>query len=102
MTRIEQIKINGVEPQHKQSTEMGNNEINRNEFNENVAITLSALNGLMQTTEVCKADKAVLKINRFKMWVLELAEHVDAKRNTATATPEKIVFNPSDCPEVID
>lgn len=81
---------------------MENKEVVRDEFNEMVAITVSALNGLMQTNEVCKADKAVLKINRFKAWVLELSEQVNAKRNSATTAPETITFNPSDCPEIAD
>lgn len=43
-----------------------NNEV-RNPFDE----VLAALNHLITTNEVCKNDKAVMKINRFKKWLLD-------------------------------
>lgn len=49
----------------------------RNEFAEMCDNTISALNGLMQTREVCKASKAVTKINRFKQWVMELQDSLN-------------------------
>ena len=55
-----------------------NEETKRNEFDETCANTISALNWLMQTREVCKLGKAVTKINRFKQWVMELQDSVNA------------------------
>lgn len=78
-----------------------NEDVKRNEFDEICVNTIFALNGLMQTREVCKAGKAVTKINRFKQWVMELQDSVnwaDRKRH-ATEQPT-IHFEPSDCPEI--
>lgn len=78
-----------------------NEDVKRNEFDEMCVNTIFALNGLMQTREVCKAGKAVTKINRFKQWVMELQDSVnwaDRKRH-ATEQPT-IHFEPSDCPEI--
>lgn len=47
-----------------------NNEV-RNPFDEYSFEVLTALNHLITTNEVCKNDKAVMKINRFKKWLLE-------------------------------
>lgn len=47
-----------------------NNEV-RNPFDEYSFEVLSALNHLITTNEVCKNDKAVMKINRFKKWLLD-------------------------------
>lgn len=47
-----------------------NNEV-RNPFDEYSFEVLAALNHLITTNEVCKNDKAVMKINRFKKWLLE-------------------------------
>lgn len=55
-----------------------NEEVKRNEFDEICAHAIFSLNGLMQTREVCKLGKAVTKINRFKQWVLELQDSVNA------------------------
>ena len=46
-----------------------NNEV-RNPFDEYSFEVLAALNHLITTNEVCKNDKAVMKINRFKKWLL--------------------------------
>lgn len=35
---------------------------------------ITSLNHLMQCSEVCKNDRAVVKINRFKKWVMSLQE----------------------------
>lgn len=43
----------------------------RNQFDEYSFEVLAALNHLITTNEVCKNDKAVLKINRFKKWLLD-------------------------------
>ena len=47
-----------------------NNEV-RNPFDEFSFEVLAALNHLITTNEVCKNDKAVMKINRFKKWLLD-------------------------------
>ena len=38
----------------------------RNQFDEFCFETVTALNHLMQCNELCRNDKAVMKINRFK------------------------------------
>lgn len=43
----------------------------RNPFDEYSFEVLAALNHLITTIEVCKNDKAVMKINRFKKWLLD-------------------------------
>ena len=48
-----------------------NIEPERNSFDEYTNEVLFALNHLITTNEVCKNDKAVMKINRFKKWLLE-------------------------------
>lgn len=35
---------------------------------------LKAINGIMQNNEFCKDDKALVKANRFKKWLIEYAE----------------------------
>ena len=47
-----------------------NNEV-RNPFDEYSFEVLAALNHLITTNEVCKNDKAVMKINRFKKWLMD-------------------------------
>lgn len=47
-----------------------NNEV-RSPFDEYIFEVLAALNHLITTNEVCKNDKAVMRINRFKKWLLE-------------------------------
>ena len=47
-----------------------NNEV-RNPFDEYSFEVLAALNHLITTNEVCKNDKAVMKINRFKKWLVD-------------------------------
>ena len=47
-----------------------NNEV-RNPLDEYSFEVLAALNHLITTNEVCKNDKAVMKINRFKKWLLD-------------------------------
>lgn len=59
-----------------------NNEV-RNPFDEYSFEVLAALNHLITTNEVCKNDKAVMKINRFKKWLLDFTatEHKDNSMN---------------------
>ena len=52
--------------------------LNRSEFDEMCTNAIFAINGLMQTREVCKMGRAVTKINRFKHWVIELQDSVNA------------------------
>lgn len=80
-----------------------NEDVKRNEFDEMCVNTIFALNGLMQTREVCKACKAVTKINRFKQWVMELQDSVKGQTANAPATEQpSINFEPSDFPEIAD
>lgn len=79
---------------------MTENEIERDEFREMSMGVIFALNGLMQTREVCKHGKAVTKINRFKAWVMELQDTIDKERDANTER-QTIKFNPSDYPEEI-
>lgn len=53
----------------------------RNQFEEFTFDVITALNHLMQCNEVCRNDKAVMKINRFKKWVLELQDEQKKKEN---------------------
>lgn len=53
----------------------------RNQFKEFTFEVITALNHLMQCNEVCRNDKAVIKINRFKKWVLELQDDQKEKQN---------------------
>lgn len=59
-----------------------NNEV-RKPFDEYSFEVLTALNHLITTNEVCKNDKAVMKINRFKKWLLEFTatEQKDSSMN---------------------
>lgn len=80
-----------------------NEDVKRNEFDEMCVNTIFALNGLMQTREVCKAGKAVTKINRFKQWVMELQGSVNGQNKNALTTEQPTInFEPSDCPEITD
>lgn len=69
---------------------------NRNEFDEMCVNTIFALNGLMQTREVCKAGKAVTKINRFKQWVMELQDSVNGQTENAPCNPTNAPALPFD------
>lgn len=42
----------------------------RNDYQENLFNALTALNGLLQTKEMCSDDKAVIKVNRFRRWLI--------------------------------
>lgn len=46
----------------------------RNEYQENLFNALTTLNSLLQTKEMCKDDKAVIKVNRFRKWLIDRIE----------------------------
>lgn len=48
----------------------------KNNFDEIAVKAIFALNDLMQTREVAKQTKAVTKINRFKVWVMQLQDEM--------------------------
>lgn len=48
------------------------NEEKRNAFDEFTFAALSALGSLMACNEVCKNQRAVMKINRFRAWLMDL------------------------------
>lgn len=51
----------------------------RNQFDEFCFEVTTSLNHLMQCNELCRNDKAVMKINRFKKWVLDMQDENNAK-----------------------
>lgn len=48
------------------------NEEKRNEFEEFSFAALVALGRLMACNEVCRNQRAVMKINRFRAWLMDL------------------------------
>lgn len=46
----------------------------RNAFDEFSFAALSALGSLMACNEVCRNQRAVMKINRFRSWLMDLNE----------------------------
>ena len=54
----------------------------KNNFAEIAVKAIFALNDLMQTREVAKQTKAVTKINRFKVWVMQLQDDHNVSRET--------------------
>lgn len=48
------------------------NEEKRNAFDEFSFTALSALGSLMACNEVCRNQRAVMKINRFRAWLMDL------------------------------
>lgn len=48
------------------------NEEKRNVFDEFSFAALSALGSLMACNEVCRNQRAVMKINRFRAWLMDL------------------------------
>lgn len=44
----------------------------RNAFDDFSFAALSALGGLMACNEVCRNQRAVMKINRFRAWLMDL------------------------------
>lgn len=45
---------------------------------------INAINGLMQTPEVCQRDRAVMKLNRMKKYVMALQDEINAERADTT------------------
>ena len=48
------------------------NEEKRNAFDEFSFAALTALGSLMACNEVCRNQRAVMKINRFRAWLMDL------------------------------
>jgi hypothetical protein len=48
------------------------NEEKRNAFDEFSFAAMSALGSLMACNEVCRNQRAVMKINRFRAWLMDL------------------------------
>lgn len=53
------------------------NEEKRNAFDEFSFAALSALGSLMACNEVCRDQRAVMKINRFRAWLMDLEPQAD-------------------------
>lgn len=60
----------------------------KNNFDEIAVKAIFALNDLMQTREVAKQTKAVTKINRFKVWVMQLQDEMAYDRPVSRETEE--------------
>ena len=45
----------------------------RNDLSELFFNTLTGLNALLQSNDLCKDDKAIIKVNRFKKWLVDYA-----------------------------
>lgn len=53
----------------------------RNAFDEFSFAALSALGSLMACNEVCRDQRAVMKINRFRAWVMDLKPQANPEPN---------------------
>lgn len=53
----------------------------RNAFDEFSFAALSALGSLMACNEVCRNQRAVMKINRFRAWLMDLETQADPGQN---------------------
>lgn len=53
----------------------------RNAFDEFSFAALSALGSLMACNEVCRNQRAVMKINRFRAWLMDLKPQADPEPN---------------------
>lgn len=53
----------------------------RNAFDEFSFAALSALGGLMACNEVCRNQRAVMKINRFRAWLMDLKPQANNEPN---------------------
>lgn len=49
----------------------------RNAFDEFLFAALSALGSLMACNEVCRNQRAVMKINRFRAWLMDLKQQTN-------------------------
>lgn len=64
----------------------------RNAFDEFSFAALSALGSLMACNEVCRNQRAVMKINRFRAWLMDLKPQANPEPNLPqgqTANPEQ-------------
>lgn len=57
------------------------NEEKRNAFDEFSFAALSALGSLMACNEVCRNQRAVMKINRFRAWLMDLNPQANPEPN---------------------
>lgn len=57
------------------------NEEKRNEFDEFSFAALSALGNLMACNEVCRNQRAVMKINRFRAWLMDFKPQANNEPN---------------------
>lgn len=55
----------------------------RNAFDEFSFAALSALGSLMACNEVCRNQRAVMKINRFRAWLMDLKPDTNNEPNFA-------------------
>ena len=46
----------------------------RNDYQENLFNALTSLNSLLQTKEMCNDDRAVIKVNKFRKWLIDRIE----------------------------
>lgn len=53
----------------------------RNAFDEFSFAALSALGSLMACNEVCRNQRAVMKINRFRAWLMDLKPQANPELN---------------------
>ena len=53
----------------------------RNDFNEFRFAAMSALGSLMACNEVCRNQRAVMKINRFRAWLMDLKPQANPEQN---------------------
>lgn len=53
----------------------------RNAFDEFSFAALSALGSLMACNEVCRNQRAVMKINRFRAWLMDLKQQDNPEQN---------------------
>lgn len=53
----------------------------RNAFDEFSFAAMSALGSLMACNEVCRNQRAVMKINRFRAWLMDLKPQADPQQN---------------------
>lgn len=53
----------------------------RNAFDEFSFAAMSALGSLMACNEVCRNQRAVMKINRFRAWLMDLKPQANHEQN---------------------
>ena len=65
------------------------NEEKRNEFDEFSFAALSALGSIMACNEVCRNQRAVMKINRFRAWLMDLKPQANNEHNSFDGNENK-------------